>query len=87
MVTVVMQTYYNPRILSLLVFGIQIQMMNTLTPEVKDEGYCYNARPELLLNRSLQNTAWNHLCPVWKKCTESQMSDNLLETDMFCGGW
>jgi len=41
MVTVVMQPCHNPRILSLLVFGIQIPMMNTLILEVKDEVLCY----------------------------------------------
>lgn len=73
LVTVVMQTFYNLRVLSLLVFDIGIQMMNALTLEVKDEGLCYKASPELLLNQSLPSPAWNHLCPVSKKCTESQM--------------
>lgn len=57
MVTVVMQTYYNLSILSLLVFGTQIWMMSSLTLKQKmkvsitkpEQSYCSTEAFQVLL--------------------------------------
>lgn len=82
MVTVVMQTYYNPRILRLPVFGSHVQMMNILILEVKDRGEFYKAWSELLLNQNFQALLKIIHVQFTRRAMKDRCQDNLLEIDI-----